>query len=165
MHIWLRCTPRLAAWGFAPATLAPPPAVTQGLRVASPDGRTQVTVAIRDGGLYYSIDRDGRPLFLPSRLGLAFRGVPPLRDSLRIVDTARTTHDDTWTQAWGEAAHVRDHHNELSVSLVEAAPGRRLTVAFRVFDDVAGFRYHSPKQAGLDELAITDELTEFTLVA
>src|SRR5205823_831588 len=134
------------------------------VRVASPDGRTQVSVAIRDGGLYYSIDRDGRALFLPSRLGLAFRGMPPLRDSLRIVDSARSTHDETWTQAWGEVAHVRDHHNELSVSLVETAPpGRRFTVVFRVFDDGLGFRYELPKQAGLDEFAITDELTEFTL--
>src|SRR6266702_1606876 len=164
MHIWLRCTTRLAALSVASATLVAPTAVTQGLRVASPDGRTQVTVAIRDGGLYYSIDRDGRPLFLPSRLGLAFRGVPPLRDSLRIADTARSTHDEIWTQAWGEVAHVRDHHNELSVSLVETAPpGRRFTVVFRVFDDGVGFRYELPKQAGLDEFAITDELTEFTL--
>ena len=160
MHIWLRCTTRLATLSL----LVAPTAVSQGLRVASPDGRTQVSVAIRDGGLYYSIDRDGRALFLPSRLGLAFRGMPPLRDSLRIVDSARSTHDETWTQAWGEVAHVRDHHNELSVSLVETAPpGRRFTVVFRVFDDGLGFRYELPRQAGLDEFAITDELTEFTL--
>ena len=160
MHIWLRCTTHLAALSL----LVAPTAVSQGLRVASPDGRTQVSVAIRDGGLYYSIDRDGRALFLPSRLGLAFRGLPPLRDSLRIVDSARSTHDETWTQAWGEVAHVRDHHNELSVSLVETAPpGRRFTVVFRVFDDGLGFRYELPRQAGLDEFAITDELTEFTL--
>src|SRR5207249_8126030 len=89
MHIWLRCTTHLAALSL----LVAPTAVSQGLRVASPDGRTQVSVAIRDGGLYYSIDRDGRALFLPSRLGLAFRGMPPLTDSLRIVDSrgARTT--------------------------------------------------------------------------
>jgi len=160
MHIWLRCTTHLAALSL----LVAPTAVSQGLRVASPDGRTQVSVAIRDGGLYYGIDRDGRALFLPSRLGLAFRGMPPLTDSLRIVDSARSTHDETWTQAWGEVAHVRDHHNELSVSLVETAPpGRRFTVVFRVFDDGLGFRYELPKQAGLDEFAITDELTEFTL--
>src|SRR5690242_1297856 len=164
MHIWLRCTTRLAALSVATATLAAPAAVPQELRVASPDGRNRVAVAIRDGGLYYSIDRDGRPLFLPSRLGLAFHGMPPLRDSLRIADTARSTHDETWTQPWGEVAHVRDHHTELSVSLVETAPpGRRFTVVFRVFDDGVGFRYELPKQAGLDEFAIAEELTEFTL--
>src|SRR5437763_9422974 len=134
------------------------------LRVVSPDGRNRVTVEIRDGALFYSLDRDGRAVLLPSRLGFAFQGAPPLRDSLRIVDTARSTVDETWTQPWGEVARVRDHHNELKVSVAETAPpGRRVTVAFRVFDDGVGFRYEFPKQPGLDEFAITDELTEFAL--
>src|SRR5947207_5124400 len=95
---------------------------------------------------------------------MAFRNAPPLLDSLRITDTTRSTHDETWTQPWGEVARVRDHHNELRVSVVEtASPGRRFTVAFRVFDDGVGFRYEFPKQTGLDEFAITDELTEFAL--
>jgi len=164
MHTWLRCTTRLVALSVASATLAAAAASQDRVRVASPDGRNQVTVEIREGGLYYSIDRDGRRLFLPSRLGFAFGGAPPLRDSLRIVDTARTTHDETWTQPWGEVARVRDHHNELRVSVVETgAPGRRFTVAFRVFDDGVGFRYEVPEQPGLGEFAITDELTEFTV--
>src|SRR5436853_5988982 len=138
MHIWLRCTTHLAALSL----LVAPTAVAQRLRVASPDGRNQVSVAIRDGGLYYSIDRDGRALFLPSRLGLAFRGMPPLRDSLRVVDSARGTHDETGTQVWGEVAHVRDHHNELTVSVVETVPpGRQSTVVVRVLDYQMGFRF------------------------
>src|SRR5205085_532259 len=165
MRTRLRSTTRLVALSIAAATLVATTAATQDrVGVASPDGRNQVTVEIRDGGLYYSLNRDTRPLFLPSRLGVAFRGAPPLRDSLRIVDTARSAHDETWTQPWGEVARVRDHHNELRVSLVETAPpGRRFTVVFRVFDDGLGFRYELPRQAGLDEFAITDELTEFTL--
>src|ERR1051325_2036928 len=164
MHIWLRCTTRLAALSVAAAALVAPTAVTQGLRVASPDGRNQVTVAIRDGGLYYSIDRDGRPLFLPSRLGLAFRGVPPLRDSLRIVDSARAAHDETWTQPWGEVARVRDHHNELAVTVVETKdPKRRMTLRVRAFDDGIGFRYEVPDQPGLGSFEMTRELTEFAM--
>src|SRR5207237_7888344 len=133
MHIWLRCMTRLVALSVGLAPLALTPAAPQDrLRVASPDGRTQVTVEIRDGGLYYSLNRDTRPLFLPSRLGMAFRGAPPLRDSLRIVDSSRSTHDETWTQPWGEVARVRDHHNELAVSVVETAPpGRRFSEVFR----------------------------------
>src|SRR5213076_2677565 len=134
------------------------------VRVTSPYGRNQVTVAIREGALAYSVDRDGRAVLLPSRLGLAFEGAPPLRDSLRIVDTSRNAVDETWTQPWGEVARVRDHHNELRVSVAEvASPGRRLVVAFRVFNDGVGFRYEFPEQPGLGEFAITDELTEFTL--
>src|SRR6266705_1359041 len=58
------------------------------VRTASPDGRNQVTIETHDGRLYYSVQRDGRPLLMPSLLGFEFRGAPPLRDSLRIVETA-----------------------------------------------------------------------------
>ncbi len=134
------------------------------VRVASPDRRNQVTIEVREGKLFYSVQRDGWAVFLPSGLGFEFRGAPPLRDSLRLADTTRTTVDETWTQPWGEVARVRDHHNELRVSVVEAAaPGRRFAVVFRVFNDGVGFRYEFPEQPGFGEFAITDELTEFAL--
>src|SRR6266511_780618 len=85
------------------------------VRVTSPDGRNRVSVGIQEGKLYYAVERDGRALLTPSRLGFEFRGAPPLGDGLRIVDTARQTVDETWTQPWGEVARVRDHHNELKV--------------------------------------------------
>src|SRR5256886_75187 len=134
------------------------------VRVTSPDGRNRVTVEVRDGALAYSVDRDDRAVLLPSRLGFAFQGAPPLGDGLRMVDTSRNTVDETWTQPWGEVARVRDHHNELRVSVAEAAsPGRRFVVVFRVFNDGVGFRYELPEQPGLGEFAISDELTEFAL--
>src|SRR5213076_152276 len=134
------------------------------VRVASPDRRNQVTIEVREGKLFYSVQRDGWAVFLPSGLGFEFWGAPPLRDSLRLADTTRTTVDETWTQPWGEVARVRDHHNELRVSVVEAAaPGRQFAVVFRVFNDGVGFRYELPAQPGLQDFAITDELTEFAL--
>ncbi|HEV8148901.1 MAG TPA: glycoside hydrolase family 97 protein [Gemmatimonadales bacterium] len=133
-------------------------------RVASPDGRNQVAVEIREGKLYYSLARDGRALLLPSLLGFEFRGAPPLRDGLRITDTTRQAHDEWWTQPWGEVARVRDHHNELAVSVEEvAAPNRRFTLRVRAFDDGIGFRYELPEQAGLGAFELSDELTEFSL--
>ena len=152
-------------WSVACTALVPVTLAAQGaLRTASPDGRNVVAVEVLNGALTYSLKRDGRDLVLPSRLGMAFRGAPPLRDGLRVVDSARTTVDETWTQPWGEVARVRDHHNELSVSVVEAAaPGRRFTLTVRAFDDGIGFRYEFPAQPGLGEFEITDELTEFAL--
>ena len=159
-----RATRHLVA-GVACATLIASTAAAQiPLKVASPDGRTQVSVRIRDGRAYYDVQRDGRALILPSLLGFAFQGAPPLRDSLRITDTTRDSHDEWWTQPWGEVARVRDHHNELAISLAETtAPNRRFTLRIRVFDDGLGFRYEFPEQPGLGEFAITDELTEFAM--
>jgi alpha-glucosidase len=140
-------------------------AVQGQVRTASPDTRNQVTVEIHEGRLYYSVQRDGRPLLMRSLLGFEFRGAPTLRDSLRIVDTTRQTVDETWTQPWGEVAHVRDHHNELKVSLAEtAAPNRRFTVVFRAFDDGIGFRYEFPDQPNFKDFEIQEELTEFSFV-
>jgi len=165
MPTWIRCSARLLTLTATCALGAHAAAAQNRAQVTSPDGRNRVTVEIRDGALTYSVDRDGRVVFLPSRLGFAFQGAPPLRDSLRMVDTSRNTVDETWTQPWGEVARVRDHHNELRITVAEvASPGRRFVVAFRVFNDGIGFRYELPAQPGLGEFAITDELTEFTLV-
>jgi alpha-glucosidase len=134
------------------------------VRVASPDGRNQVTVETREARLYYSLARDGRTLIQPSLLGFEFRGASPLREGVRITDTTRQSHDEWWTQPWGEVARVRDHHNELAVAVEEtAAPGRRFTLRVRAFDDGVGFRYELPEQPGLGAFEISDELTEFAL--
>ena len=149
---------------IAVALAAPAAPLAGQVRVASPDGRNQVTVEIHEGRLNYSLERNRRALILPSLLGFEFQGAPPLRDGLRLTDTTRQSHDEWWTQPWGEVARVHDHHNELAVSVEEtAAPNRRFTLRVRVFDDGVGFRYEFPDQPGLGAFAITDELTEFAL--
>src|SRR5947208_962241 len=164
MPTWIRCSARLLTLTVTCALGARAAAAQNRAHITTPYGRNRVTVEILDVAITYSYDRDGRAVFLPSRLGLAFQGAPPLRDSLRLVDTSRATVDETWTQPWGEVARVRDHHNELRITVAEvSSPGRRFVVAFRAFNDGIGFRYELPAQPGLGEFAITDELTEFTL--
>ncbi len=159
-----RWTLRGAAALALAALLGSPLGAQDSVLVTSPDGRNRVAVAVREGRLSYSLARDGRWLILPSLLGFAFRGAPPLRDGLRITDTTRQAHDATWTQPWGEVVRVRDHHNELAVSVEEtAAPNRRFTVRVRAFDDGVGFRYEVPDQPGLGAFELSDELTEFAL--
>ena len=153
-----------SAWIAVAAAILIASSLSAQARVTSPDGRNQVTVELRDGRLTYALARDGRALLLPSLLGFEFRGAPPLRDALRITDTTRQSHDEWWTQPWGEVARVRDHYNELAVTAVEtAAPGRRVVFRVRAFDDGIGFRYEFPDQPGWSEFEISDELTEFAL--
>lgn len=151
--------------GVAAGVLGPVPAAAQStFRVASPDGKNEVSVTVREGALRYAVNRQGRPIVLPSKLGFEFRGAPPLGDSVKVVDSARTTADESWTQPWGEVSRVRDHHNELRVTAEETtARRRRFSVTFRVFDDGVGFRYELPAQAGLGDFEITDERTEFAM--
>lgn len=134
------------------------------LTVASPDGRNVVTVEVKDGRLTWALARDARRIVLPSRLGFALRGAPPLAANLRLADTARAAVDTTWTQPWGEVATVRDRHRELRVRVAERAGLRReMHVVFRAFDDGVAFRYELPRQPNLRDIRITDELTEFVL--
>jgi hypothetical protein len=60
-------------------------AAQEPLGITSPNGRNEVTVEVRDGRLFYSVQRDGRALLLPrdhparpARPPLAIaRGWPP----------------------------------------------------------------------------------------
>jgi len=164
MDKWNRWLARPLALSALCAMLIPATAVAQDtIAVKSPDGRNQVGVATREGRLYYFLNRDGRPILMPSQLGMEFRGAKPLRDSLRITGQSRSTFDQTWTQPWGEVARVRDHHNELRVSVAETtAPSRKFDVVFRVFNDGVGFRYEFPDQPALRDFVISEELTEFS---
>lgn len=160
-------TRRMTAMAFA-ALLTPLTAravrAQDSLTVASPDGRNRISVMTNQGKLYYSLTRDGRLLLFPSMLGFEFKGAPTLRDGLRITGSTRNTVDQTWTQPWGEVSRVRDHHNELRISVQEtAAPARKFDVVFRAFNDGIGFRYEVPAQAALGEFVISDELTQFNM--
>ena len=89
-----------------------------------------------------------------------------MKSGFTLLDAGKSSKDETWTQPWGEQKTVRDHYNELAVTLQQAGePGRKLRIIFRVFDDAIAFRYEWPKQAALTNFDITDELTEFVLAS
>jgi alpha-glucosidase len=138
------------------------PAAAQQASVVSPNGVNHVTFNLENGTPTYRIDRLGVPVVERSRLGFELRDLPPLVSGFRVVEVSEGSVDQTWTQVWGEAQHVRDYHNELRVALEEAdRPHRRMDVVFRAFDDGIGFRYEIPAQPGLDRFDVMDELTEF----
>ncbi len=143
---------------------AEPVVAAGGLDVESPNKTIRVVFELRDGVPTYRVSRAGRPVVMASKLGFRMRVGPSLDSDFEIASSATNSVDHTWTQVWGEQKLIRDFHNELRIELKEAAgPPRRLAVTFRVFDDGVGFRYSIPAQPGLDELEISDELTEFCL--
>ncbi|MCU0624834.1 MAG: glycoside hydrolase family 97 catalytic domain-containing protein [Gemmatimonadaceae bacterium] len=143
--------------------VAPYAADAQSFRVASPDGRNVVTLAVDRGVLTYAVDRGPVKVIVPSRLGFAFRGAATLQGGVVVTDSARTSRDTTFLLPWGEVARVREHYRELRVGVQEQAGAkRRFAVVVRAFDDGIGFRYELPAQPGLDEFLMDEELTEFT---
>lgn len=138
--------------------------------LVSPNGRITVTVAVKERleprptgrRLYYTVARDGRTLVADSSLGLDLDGQAPLARDLVIEDEARRSFDETWQTVVGKSRDVRDHGNELTLSLREAGePGRTLQVVFRAYDDGVAFRYVLPEQPGLEEFRLAGERSEF----
>jgi alpha-glucosidase len=129
--------------------------------LASPDKSIALSFELNNGAPVYSAAYKNRPVILRSALGFELKD-GSLRDHFEIKDTAKTSKDETWTQLWGEARTVRNHYNEMAVSLRETtAPGRTLLIRFRVFDHAIAFRYEWPEQSALKDFEIMDELTEF----
>ena len=131
--------------------------------VESPGKVLRVQLLLDGGQPSYRVDRLGEPVIAPSRLGFQLRDGRLDRD-LVVLSQASRSFDETWEQPWGERRFIRNHYNELSVSLGERGGSkRRFEMVFRVYDDGLGFRYRFPQQPGLHEAIIDDELTEFDI--
>ncbi|MDQ8204031.1 glycoside hydrolase family 97 protein [Pelagicoccus sp. SDUM812003] len=156
------CIAALSALLFACAK--EPSAFAQAdLSVRSPDGENVIRFELERGQPSYQVDRAGSPVIEPSALGFLFKGEDAPLGPFEIVSSDSSSFDETWQQVWGEKQHIRNHYNQLSVTLQETAkPQRQLTLQFRAFDDGIAFRYLFPQQ-GDSDLVIMDELTEFKL--
>ena len=141
------------------ATLTPARAATQ----ASPGNVVSVTVSTdNDGRMIYAVSRNGKPVLANSELGFLFTDGPQMLRNFELVDEKRSSHDDSWTQPWGEWTTIRNRYNEMQVRFREKSTLKReIIVTFRVFDDGIGFRYEFPDQGNLKTINIAEELTEF----
>ena len=144
------------------AVLAVATSCCNSLAVASPDGSLRLEVLKQQGRIGYRVLRNGRPLLDFSTLGFRLQGAPDLCDGIEIGAVTRSSHDEQWETVWGEQRTIRNHYNEMKVSVCETkTPGRRFDVVFRLFDDGYGFRCEFPEQPEMGQVVIMDELTEF----
>ena len=86
-----------------------------------------------------------------------------LYDGFELVDTQTATFDETWKPVWGESSSIRNHYNELAVTLHQPTTARKMLIRFRLFDDGLGFRYEFPAQKELVYFVIKEELTQFAM--
>ena len=109
----------------------------------------------------------------PSRLGLELVDDYSLTDNFSTGKIERSTFDETWTPVWGESSTIRNHYNEMAVTLTQQQNDKKateyggnpryMTLRFRVYDDGIGFRYEFPEQRDLIYFVIKDEITEFAM--
>lgn len=141
--------------------------------VSSPNGAISVSFSLADGGRpTYEMTYKGRPVVKPSHLGLelakdkhATKGFAEtsLMDGFTESHSEVSTFDETWEPVWGETATIRNHYNELLVSLSQDHTGRQMNIRFRVYDDGMGLRYEFPQQDSLVYFIVKEEHTQFAM--
>lgn len=132
---------------------------------SSPNGSIRVSLGIdNDGRVEYSINRNGKPLIAPSRLGFLLSDSYAMVRGFMFEGQQTASGDDTWEQPWGERRYVRNKYNELLVRFQQKAGLKRImAIRFRLFDNGIGFRYEIPDQPNLKTMNIAEELTEFDI--
>lgn len=132
--------------------------------IASPDGEVELVFKVDSQGVpTYALSYKQKPVIKTSRLGLELKDDPGLMDGFTLAAADTSTFDETCTPVWGEESKIRNHYNELLVTLDQKARKWQLKVRFRVFDDGVGFRYEFPLSSNLNYFVIREEHTQFAM--
>ncbi|EJX05822.1 alpha-glucosidase [gut metagenome] len=86
-----------------------------------------------------------------------------LMTGFTIANTETATFDETWQPVWGEEKEIRNHYNELAVTLNQPANDRYILLRFRLFNEGLGFRYEFPQQKNLNYFVIKEEHSQFAM--
>ncbi len=156
------------------------------VKLNSPDGQLELIFKVVDGVPQYALNRNGQPVVLPSRMGFTLEWRDDLAHAFKLKDMKYSTFDETWEPVWGEEARIRNHYNELLVTLeqpvgsvgsMDHSTEKRPTVMcirFRLYNDGLGFRYEFPDLLPANLYSgniynalvcfwIKEELTEFVM--
>ena len=113
---------------------------------------------LNDGTPSYNLTYKGKEIIKPSKLGLELKNDKiSLLNGFTITDSKTSTFDETWTPVWGEVAKIRNHYNELAITLNQNETDRQLIIRFRLFNDGLGFRYEFPNQKNLVYFIIKED--------
>ena len=146
----------------------------------SPDQNIVVNFDVVDGVPFYNVAYKGKQVIRDSRLGLELVSAKgngefnnfdnkmaenqnSLCDGFTMLTTRYSSFDETWQPVWGEESSIRNHYNEMAVTLLQDDLGRYIIVRFRVYDDGVGLRYEFPQQSNLTYFVIKEEHTQFAM--
>ncbi|MDM8154931.1 glycoside hydrolase family 97 protein [Bacteroides gallinaceum] len=155
-------------------------------KLTSPDGNLVMNFSLNEQGApVYDLTFKEKTVIKPSTLGLELKREDPekktdfewtemkdkagvdkranLMTGFKIKDTRTSTFDETWRPVWGEESEIRNHYNELEVTLDQPMNNRYIVIRFRLFNDGLGFRYEFPQQQNLNYFVIKEEHTQFAM--
>lgn len=118
----------------------------------------------KDGTPMYRLSYKNKEVIKTSKLGFELEKDPQsLLNGFTIADSKTSSFDQTWQPVWGEVANIRNHYNELAITLNQTSSNRQVIIRFRLFDDGLGFRYEFPQQKNLIYFTIKEERTQFAM--
>lgn len=129
----------------------------------SPNGHFKLNFKLENGTPVYNLQLKDKPVIKDSKLGLELKDAESLLTGFSVEKTGNSTFDETWQPVWGEVKEIRNHYNELAVTLKQEASKRKMLIRFRLFDDGLGFRYEFPEQEHLNYFVIKEERTQFAM--
>ena len=139
--------------------------IAQAQQLKSPEGKFVMEFSLQnDGTPTYNLKYKNKEVVKTSKLGLELKDdKKSLLNDFTVVDTKTSTFDETWKPVWGEVDNIRNHYNELAVTLNQKGTERQIVIRFRLFDDGLGFRYEFPTQKNLTYFVIKEERSQFAM--
>ncbi|MCD0468201.1 glycoside hydrolase family 97 protein [Flavobacterium sp. JAS] len=139
--------------------------IAEAQQLKSPEGKFVMEFSLQnDGTPTYNLKYKNKEVVKTSKLGLELKDdKKSLLNDFTVVDTKTSTFDETWKPVWGEVDNIRNHYNELAVTLNQKGTDRQIVIRFRLFDDGLGFRYEFPAQKNLTYFVIKEERTQFAM--
>jgi alpha-glucosidase len=134
----------------------------------SPDGALVISIRPEEKGsntaLGYTVSWRDRVVVMPSILGIQ-SGNADWTTNVQVRQVGEHKRDTVWQTVYGERRDVRDHYNELTLSVTKKDnPKKVLHVIARAYDAGVAFRYFFPEHPdGGDYLRITGETTTYVM--
>ena len=132
-------------------------------QITSPSGLIALNAEVVDSVPVYSVTYKGKPVILPSKLGLELADGPDMMDGFCQTAVESSSFDETWQPVWGENKEIRNHYNELLVKMDQPRCYRKMNIRFRVYDDGIGFRYEFPQDGVLSYFIIKEEHSQIAM--
>ena len=149
-------------------------------KLNSPDGNLEMTFTLDSQGTpTYELTYKQKEVIKPSKLGLELKkedanaktdfewtdkkDIDKLDIKTNLYNGFEIKDDETWQPVWGEEKEIRNHYNELAVTLNQPANDRFIIIRFRLFNDGLGFRYEFPQQKNLNYFVIKEEHSQFAM--
>ena len=131
--------------------------------IQSPNGLLSLSFDIDNGRPVYQLIYKKKMVVKPSYLGLELKNDPGLMNGFELKDCRISTFDENWNPVWGEVKTIRNHYNEMLVTLNQPESKRYIQIRFRIYDEGMALRYEFPKQENLNYFVIKEEHTQFAM--